>query len=89
MVSGYKQMFYLAATPQKKDNIRPGICFAYSCFTSIHLKSEIQLFRPRIAVNAIFLFTIAQVASFPIKYTIESMIFCSLLPNMVEELAGG
>ena len=44
-------MFYLAATPQKKDNIRPGICFAYSCFTSIHLKSEIQLFRPRIAVH--------------------------------------
>ena len=54
MVSGYKQMFYLAATPQKKDNIRPGICFAYSCFPSIHLKSEIQLFRPRIAVNAVF-----------------------------------
>ena len=89
MVSGYKQMFHLAATPQKKDSIHRGICFAYSSITFIHLKSEIPLFRPRIAVNAIFLFTIAQAASFPIKYTIESMVYCSHLPNMVEELAGG
>ena len=69
----------------------------YSCISSIQFKSEFQrIFRLLIAVNAIFFFyfTVAQEASFPVKYTIESMVYCSHLSNMVsaswyEELAAG
>ena len=46
-------MFYFVATLPKEDDIRRGICFAFSCISSIQFKSEIPLFRPRIAVNAI------------------------------------
>ena len=48
-------MLYLADTPQKVDKIHRAICFAYSCISSIQFKSEVQLLRIRIAVNAIFL----------------------------------
>ena len=47
-------MLYLADTPQKVDKIHREMCFAYSCIFSIQPKSEVQLFRLRIAVNAIF-----------------------------------
>ena len=47
-------MLYLADTPQKVDKIHRAICFAYSCISSIQFKSEVQLLRLRIAVNAIF-----------------------------------
>jgi len=41
-------------------------------------------------MNTIFLFTFAQAALFPIKYTIESMIFqIWYVPLGYEELAGG
>ena len=52
-------MFYLADTPQKVDKIHRAICFAYSCISSILFKSEVQLFRLRIEVKAIFQFTFA------------------------------
>ena len=52
-------MFYLADTPQKVDKIHRALCFAYSCISSILFKSEVQLFRLRIAVKAIFQFTFA------------------------------
>ena len=45
--------FFLADTTQTVDNIHRAICFSYSCFSSF--QSEINLFRPRTAVNAIFL----------------------------------
>ena len=48
-------MLFLADTPQKVDKIHRAICFAYSCISSIQFKSEVQLLRIRIAVNAIFL----------------------------------
>ena len=67
-------MLYLADTPQKVDKIHRAICFAYSCISSIQFKSEVQLLRIRIAVNAIFLAHFSQAASFPIKYTIESIV---------------
>ena len=47
-------MFYLAVTRQKVHNIHRAICFVYYCLRSLLYKSEIQLFRLRIAVNAIF-----------------------------------
>ena len=47
-------MLYLADTPQKVDKIYRAICFVYSCISSIQFKSEVQLLRLRIAVNAIF-----------------------------------
>ena len=47
--------FFLADTPQKVDKINRAICFAYYCISSIQIQSEIQSFRLRIAVNAIFL----------------------------------
>ena len=50
----FRPSFYLADNPQKVCNIHRAICLAYSCICSIRLKSEIQLFRLRIAVNAIF-----------------------------------
>ena len=77
-----RSRFYFAGNPQKVDNNHRAIYFAYSGISSIQFNSEIQPFRLRIAVNAIFFkFTIAQAAlfsliyhrsaSFPIKYTIE------------------
>ena len=50
----FRPSFYLADNPQKVYNIHRAICLAYSCICSIRFKSEIQLFRLRIAVNAIF-----------------------------------
>ena len=47
--------FFLADTTQTVDNIHRAICFSYSCFSSFQFWSEINLFRPRTAVNAIFL----------------------------------
>ena len=75
-VSGHKQIFCLADTPQRVDNICRAICFAYSCIFSVQLLSKTQLF-------CIFLFTIAKRAtpSFPIKYTIQSMVCYPHLPN--------
>ena len=55
-------MVYLVNTPQKLDNIHQAICLAYFC-----IKSEIQPFCLKIAVDAIFQFTVVQAASFPIK----------------------
>ena len=43
-VSGYKQILCLADNPQRVDNIRRAICFAYSCISSVQLLSKIQLF---------------------------------------------
>ena len=89
--------------------------FAHSWISSVQFKTEVQLFRLRIAVKAIFLvhfcpsslvsnqYTIDlprfqsnipsiclvsnqiyhRSSSFPIKYIIESMVYCSHLPNMV------
>ena len=55
-------MVYLVNTPQKLDTIHQAICFAYFC-----IKSEIKPFCLKIAVNAIFQFTVVQAASFLIK----------------------
>ena len=46
-VSGYKQMFYLADTPQKLNDTHRVIRFIYPLifFPSLFIKSEIQLFR--------------------------------------------
>ena len=66
-------MVYLVNTPQKLDKIKnkikinkikldQAICLAY-----FRIKSEIQPFCLKIAVNAIFQFTVVQAASFPIK----------------------
>ena len=50
----FRATFYLADNPKKGDNIHRAICLAYSCISFIRFESEIQLFRLRIAVNAIF-----------------------------------
>ena len=50
----FRPSFYLADNPQKVYNIHRAICLAYSCICSIRFKSEIQLFRLRIAENTIF-----------------------------------
>ena len=55
MVLGYKRMFHLAGTPQKVDKVHREICFAYFRISPTQFKSEVQLFRLRIAMNAIFL----------------------------------
>ena len=60
-------MVYLVNTPQKLDNIHQAICLAYFC-----IKSEIQPFCLKIAVNTIFQFTIVQAASFSIKIKLPS-----------------
>ena len=80
-VSGYKQILCLADTPQRVDDIRRAICFAYSCISSVQLLSKIQLF-------SIFLFIFAKraIPSFPIKYTIQSMVCYPHLPNNYGEL---
>ena len=86
-VPGYKH----ADTPQKVDNIHRAICFAYFCISSIQFEPEVQLFCLRIAFlvhfNPSSLVSIKIVyhrsAYFRIKYTIESMVFYSHLPNMV------
>lgn len=54
MVLGYKRMFHLAGTPQKVDKVHREICFAYFRISPTQFKSEVQLFRLRIFVNAIF-----------------------------------
>ena len=75
MVSEDKQMCFLADSPQKVDNIHLAICFPFS-FSG--------LFRLRIAMNVIFFqFPIAQAGSFQRKYTIELMVYCLHLPNLV------
>ena len=48
-------MFYRADAPQKVGNIHRAICFARCCISSSQFKSEFQLFRLRMTVNAIFL----------------------------------
>ena len=48
-------MFFLAYTPHKVANIHQEICFAYFCISFTQMKSEVQLFRLLIAVNAISL----------------------------------
>ena len=53
-VSGYEQVFNLADTLQKVDKIHRAMCFAYSFISSIQSKAEVQLFRLRKAVKAIF-----------------------------------
>ena len=55
-------MIYLVNSPQKLDKIHQAICLAY-----FYIKSEIQPFCPKIAVNAIFQFTVVQAVSFSIK----------------------
>ena len=50
-----RSRFYFAGNPQKVDNNHRAIYFAYSGIPSIQFNSEIQPFRLRIAVNAIFL----------------------------------
>ena len=47
--TGYKQMFFLADSPQNVDKIHRAICFAYYCISWIQFKSEVQLFRLWIA----------------------------------------
>ena len=61
--------FFLQDAPQKVDNIHQAICFAILSFSFIQKLNYIALIR--IAVNAIFLFTIAQAASSLNKYTID------------------
>ena len=41
-------------TPLKVDKIHQTTCLAYSCISFIQFKSEVQLFRLRISMNAIF-----------------------------------
>ena len=48
-------MFFVAYTPQKVNKIHQEICFAYFCISFTQIKSEVQLFRLLIAVNAISL----------------------------------
>ena len=55
-------MVYLVNTPQKLHKIHQAICLAY-----FYIKSEIQPFCLKIAVNAIFQFTVVQAVSFSIK----------------------
>ena len=74
-------MFYLADTPQKVDKIHRAVCFTYSCISSIQFKLEVQLFRLRVAVKAIFQFTFAQATSFPSKYIIDQPRFKSNAPS--------
>ena len=57
--------------------------FAHSWISSIQFKTEVQLFRLRIAVKAIFQSTFAQAASFPIKYTIDLPRFQSNIPSII------
>ena len=59
MVPGYKQMFFVADTTRKADNINRAMCFAHSAFRpSSQLK--IQLKCPGIAVKTIFFFSSVQ-----------------------------
>ena len=90
-------MFFLADTPQKIEKIHRARDM-FSVFLYFFRPDLVrnQLFRPRMAVNAICFsslvnkrlleawgWSVALAASFPIKYTIESMVYCSNLPNMV------
>ena len=67
-------MLFLADNPQKVDIIHRTICFAY-LFTFIPF-----IFSQKFSD---FVLGYTHTASFSIKYTIASMVYCSPLPNLV------
>ena len=87
-------MFHLAGTPQKVDKIHRETHFAYFRISSIQFKSEVQLFRLRIAINTILSSLLPKQPCFqtniPSNRCYIALIFqIWYAPIGYEELAGG